>query len=300
MTGPEPAVTRVAVLGPGRLGTTLALALPSPAYEITAVAGRGDASLEAFVARVPTARIAADPSDATAPADLVLVCVPDDALESIVRQVARDDGVAPASRWVHVAGGHGIAPLRPAQLAGARVAACHPAQTFPDPDTGLQHLREAAWAVTAAASDLAWARLLVEDLGGRPQPVAEASRVLYHAALTIGSNATAAVVALARDLLLAAGVEDPAGFLEPIATVSAQGAARRGAAALTGPVRRGDGGTVAAHLGELEVALPEAADAYRALARLTLSYARRAGLDAPEAAVIAAILDARDPGDDDG
>ena len=66
----------------------------------------------------------------------------------------------------------------------------------------------------------------------------------------------------------------------PLVTTSAANAAERGAAALTGPVRRGDAGTVAAHLGELRETLPEAVDAYVALSRLALGYARRAGLDA--------------------
>ncbi|MGH8903470.1 MAG: NAD(P)-binding domain-containing protein, partial [Egibacteraceae bacterium] len=78
---------RVAVIGPGRVGTALALALPRPAYAVTAVAGRGQKALDAFTARLPgaevrpLARVAAD-------ADLVLVCVPDDAVAQVVRAVA--------------------------------------------------------------------------------------------------------------------------------------------------------------------------------------------------------------------
>jgi len=276
-------VTRVAVIGPGRVGTALALALPSPAYEVVAVAGRSPESLGSFRARFPAAA-AAPVTEAARDVDLVLVCVPDDAIAGVARAAAAADGVAEGSRWVHVSGGLGPDVLRPAQLAGASVAACHPAMTFPDPDRGLARLPGASWAVTADSEEaLGWARVLVTDLRGSPVTVPARSRTLYHAGLTVGSNATATVVTLARDLLLGAGVEDPGRFLGPLVTTSAGNAAERGAAALTGPVRRGDAGTVTRQLAELRAVMPEAVEAYLALSRLMLRHARRAGLD-PEAA----------------
>ena len=281
---------RTAVVGPGRVGTALALALHDAGYEIVAVAGRGQAAIDAFVERLPSAAALPAASAARA-AELVIVAVPDDALSSLVADVARDDGVAEGSRWVHVSGGFGTDVLRPAHLAGAGVAACHPAQTFPDPDTGRAALPGSSWAVTADESNIGWARVLVTDLRGAPVTVPARSRTLYHAGLTVGSNATATVVTLARDLLLGAGVEDPASFLGPLVTTSAANAAGAGASALTGPVRRGDAGTVAAQLAELRDAFPEAVDAYVALSRLTLGYARRAGLDEEAVAAVSAALD---------
>lgn len=281
---------RTAVLGPGRVGTALGMALTNAGYEVVAVAGRSPAALEQFVQRIPTAQ-ALPVVEATRKAELVVVAVPDDELVAVAAGAAKGDGVAEGSRWVHVSGGFGPEVLRPVRLAGAAVAACHPAQTFPDPDTGLAALPGSSWAVTADESDLGWARVFVTDLRGRPVTVPARSRTLYHAGLTVGSNATATVVTLARDLLLGAGVEDPGAFLGPLVTTSASNAADRGAAALTGPVRRGDAGTVAAHLQELRQTLPEAVDAYVALSRLALGYARRAGLDADAAAAVATALD---------
>lgn len=284
-------MTDVAVIGPGRVGTALALALPRPAYRVVAVAGRGREALERFTTLVPEAE-ATDPVSAAARADLVIVAVGDDDLAEVVRTVARDDGVRPGSRWIHVAGGAGVEVLEPARAAGAAVAACHPAVTFPDPERGRDALPGSAWAVTAADADLGWARVLVTDLRGSPVTVPARSRTLYHAGLAVGSNATATVVTLARDLLLGAGIADPEQFLGPLVTTSAQGAAARGAAALTGPVRRGDAGTVAAHLAELRTVMPEAVEAYLALSRLALRHARRAGLEPDAAAAVAAVLDA--------
>ena len=284
---------RTAVIGPGRVGTALGMALNNAGYPVIAVAGRAPRAVEEFVRRVPSAT-AMSLVEAGRAAELVVVAVPDDAVNTVAREVAKDEGVAEGSRWIHVAGGLGPEALKPVRLAGAAVAACHPAQTFPDPDTGLAALPGASWAVTAAESDLGWARVLVTDLRGRPVTVPARSRTLYHAGLTVGSNATATVVTLARDLLLGAGVEDPAAFLGPLVTTSAANAADSGAAALTGPVRRGDAGTVAAHLEQLRESLPEAVDAYVALSRLALGYARRAGLAGDDADRVAGVLDGAD------
>ena len=171
---------------------------------------------------------------------------------------------------VHVAGSKGLDVLRRASLAGARVAACHPAQTVPgtrvDPDTFVG----AAWAVTCATADRPWAVDLVEAAGGDAHVVPDDRRVLYHAALTVGSNTVGAVVAVARQLLLAAKVDDPAAFLGPLVRASVDNVLADGASALTGPVVRGDTGTVAAHLDRLDEDVPSLAAAYRHLSLVLL------------------------------
>lgn len=289
---------RTAIIGPGRVGTALGLALDAAGYPVVAVAGRGQPALDEFCRRLPSA--AQQPAATAArDAELVVVCVPDDALVDVVRRVARDDGVAEGSRWVHVAGGFGVDVLRPARCAGARVAACHPAQTFPDPDRGVANLPGTTWAVTADEADLGWARVLVTDLRGRPVTVTGHNRLLYHTGLVVGANATSTVVTLARELLHGAGVRDPAAFLRSLATAAAGNAAEHGAEVLTGPVRRGDADMVARQLDELQIAMPEAVDAYVEVARLALRYARRAGLEEAAADAVATVL-ARDGGDSPG
>jgi predicted short-subunit dehydrogenase-like oxidoreductase (DUF2520 family) len=282
---------RTAVIGPGRVGTALGMALAAAGYRVEAVAGRGADAIAAFAARVPGAQVAADPAAACAGMELIVLAVPDDALEGVVRDLAVADAVSGGARVVHVAGGRGTDVLELLRLAGAAVAAIHPAQTFPDPDRGFASLPGTTWAVTAGPADLGWASVLVTDLRGTPVPIAETNRTLYHAGLAVGANATTSVVTMARDLLLGAGVRDPNAFLGPLVTTAASNAAASGAAALTGPVRRGDAGTVAAHLSELRAVLPEVVDAYTALQKLALAQAKRAGLDDDAADAVAAVLD---------
>lgn len=271
---------RVAVIGPGRVGGALAIGLQRAGHDIVAVAGRSAVSpgLARFTALFPDTpvRRLAEVADR---ADLVLVTTPDDGISAVAGQVALADGVSEGQRWVHTAGRPGVEALSVIAAAGGRVAACHPAMTFPDPVAGADRLPGTSWAITAAEEDLAWARLLVLDLRGSPVTLAARDRTLYHAGMAVASNATTAVVTMARDLLLGAGVADPAGFLGPLVTASALGGAQQGVEALTGPVRRGDVGTLEAHLRELQTSFPDAVDAYLALSRLILSQAVRGGMD---------------------
>jgi predicted short-subunit dehydrogenase-like oxidoreductase (DUF2520 family) len=255
--------------------------------------GDGDhsPSLRTFCRLFPDARVAG-PADVADGADLVLVTTPDDRVEEVVRRIAAVDGFTPGQRVVHASGGLAVDVLGAARAAGAAVAACHPAMTFPDVESGADALPGTSWAVTAAEADLGWARVLVVDLGGSPVTLAAKDRTLYHAGLSVGSNGTTAVVSLARDMLLGAGIDDPAAFLTPLVITSARGGADRGVDALTGPVRRGDAGTVSRHLQELATSFPEAVEAYLALGELILAQAVRAGLDPQRAADVRKALDA--------
>lgn len=279
----------VAIIGPGRVGTALAAALTRAGHRIVAVAGGSRQSRERLVGYVAGARIDDDPAAAARRARLVLITTPDDAIEQVVTAVALADGFREDGFAVHTSGAQGLAPLERARLAGAHVAACHPAQTVPSGPPDPDALVGAAWAVTARGDDRLWARDLVEQLGGLPQDVADEDRGLYHAGLVVGSNAVGAAVAVARQLLLAARVEDPAAFLAPLVRASADYALTQGASALTGPVVRGDVGTVAAHLQRLDADVPHLAAAYRSFANVILDQVRP-GLDEDTAAALDRLL----------
>ncbi|MFA9432566.1 Rossmann-like and DUF2520 domain-containing protein [Egicoccus sp. AB-alg2] len=264
---------RIAVVGPGRVGTLLAVALARAGHRVTAVAGGRPEARARVAAAVAGVRGFDTPVEAVPHADLLVLAVPDDALEAVVRDLARADGLHAALHLVHVAGSRGLAPLDLARRAGARVAACHPAMTVPSEAVEPERLHGVAWAVTAAPADRDWAHDLVRDLGGDPVDVPESARVLYHAGLTLGSNAAAAAVAAARQALLAAGIRHPETFLAPLAEASVANVLRDGAAALTGPVVRGDTGTIARHLDTLAADLPGLAATYRRLTAAVLDQA---------------------------
>ena len=285
--------TRAAIVGPGRVGTLLTVALGRAGHRVVAVAGGREAAREALAARVAGCRADDDPAAAVARAELIVLATPDDAIGDVVTQLAVADVLREHHRVVHVAGSRGLAPLARAVAAGASVAACHPAMTVPAGSDDPDLLVGVPWAVTAAPADRVWAHDLVTGLGGDPTDVPDDARGLYHAGLTVGSNTVGAAVAVARQLLLAARIEDPQAFLAPLIERSVANVLTGGATALTGPVVRGDAGTVAAHLDALAADVPELATAYRDLSRVLLGRVR-AQLSSSAAAELDALL--RDAG----
>ena len=270
------------------MGTLVAHTLTASGTPVVRVAGGSAASRErlrsglAGVRDVPLEEVAAG-------VDLVVIATPDAAIAEVVDRLVRADALDESHGVVHLAGVHGMGPLRRAGLAGARIAALHPAMTAPSGATDPALLHGAAWAVTTVPGDRDWAHGLVSDLGGDPFDVPESDRVRYHAALALASNAVGAAVVAARRLLRAAGIDDPARLIAPIAHASVDAAAAAGAPALTGPIVRGDVGTVRAHLGAIGPDQVEVADAYRTLSRAVLAAARPA-LDPDTAAALEALL----------
>jgi predicted short-subunit dehydrogenase-like oxidoreductase (DUF2520 family) len=182
-----------------------------------------------------------------------------------------------------------VAVLDPATRRGALPLALHPAMTFTGRPEDLTRLSGACFGVTAPEQLRPIADALVLEMGGDPQWVAEESRVLYHAALAGGANFLATLVNTSVDLLRRSGVAEPERLLAPLLGAALDNALRSGDAAMTGPVARGDAGTVAAHLSELRTSAPDTVAAYVAMARLTADRALAAGLLRPEAAE--ALLD---------
>jgi predicted short-subunit dehydrogenase-like oxidoreductase (DUF2520 family) len=179
--------------------------------------------------------------------------------------------------------------------AGAIPLALHPAMTFTGTSLDLVRLSDCCFGVTAPTPVLPIAQALVVEMGAEPVVVEEELRPLYHAALAHGANHLVTLVAQAMDLLRSAQVEDPARLIGPLLSAALDNALRRGDEALTGPVARGDAGTVAAHVHAIaEAGVTGALATYRSMARTTADRALASGRLRPEAA--AALLEALSDG----
>lgn len=211
------------VVGPGRAGGALALALHRAGWTVEAPLGRDD-----------------DLDGAAHDVDLLVLATPDPAIAEVAAAVEP----VPTTVVAHLAGALGLDVLGEHE----RRAALHPLVALPDAETGAARLADGAW--FAVAGD-PLVRQVVDDLGGRAFTVADADRTRYHAAAVIASNHLVALfgqvervapegVPVEAFLGLARGTLDNVAALGP-------------AAALTGPVARGDWATVERHL----AALPE-------------------------------------------
>jgi len=288
----------VGVVGAGRVGAVLGSALRGAGHPVVGVSAVSAESRERASTLLPGVPVLEVP-EVVRRAELVLLAVPDDALAPLVQGLA-DTGAWQAGQIVaHTSGRFGTVVLDPARAAGVIPLALHPAMTFTGTSLDLSRLVGCAFAVTAPGPVLPIGQALVVEIGGEPVVVAEDQRRLYHAALAHGANHLVVLVAQAAQALRAAGVEEPGRVLRPLLEATLDGALRAEDAAgdagpgaisaLTGPVRRGDAGTVAEHVAVL-AAMGTASGAvdvptgYGALSRAATARALSAGLIRADAA----------------
>lgn len=285
-------MTRIGVVGAGRVGAVLSAALRAAGHEIVAAAGESVASRDRIDALLPGVR-RAKPTDVARNCDLLLLTVPDDMLENVVTTLVGAGAIRPGQVVCHTSGRHGLAVLHAAADIGARPLALHPAMTFTGTAVDLDRLAGCAFGVTADEVDRPLAEALVIDMGGLATWVPEDKRTLYHAGLAHGANHLVTLVAQAMELLAASGADDPAATLRPLLTAALDNALVSGDAALTGPIVRGDVNTVAAHLAEIGETAPATIPAYVAMAKATADRAVLDGRLMPIRAVkIVRLLDA--------
>ncbi len=215
-------------------------------------------------------------------ADLVLLTVPDDVITATAAGLAGFTGKA----VIHTSGARDATALASLASRGVQVGSLHPAYPFADVETAISGLPGSTFAVEAREDPLrSWLFEMVVALDGRALAIPPGGKATYHAALVIASNYTVTLYALAESLLTGLGAEQAAAdaaldalLAGTVANLKAQGVPD----ALTGPLVRGDAGTIAAHLAALGEVDESLVDVYRQLARLTLPLARARGLASEE------------------
>jgi predicted short-subunit dehydrogenase-like oxidoreductase (DUF2520 family) len=255
----------VILVGPGRAGLALCLAMVDAGHRVVGVLARDFDGLEAASATFPAGRWL-DWHEALPAADLLLVAVSDAAIAGVAERLA--PYAAAVRGAVHLSGLTPVGVLRPLS-AHCPVGSFHPLQTLPNPRDGRERLRGAWVAITSEDDGLF--RLLVElaqSIGCRPFALADERKALYHAAASAAANYPVAALALARRLFEAAGVGF--GVAEPLVRAAIDNALRLGPEdALTGPVARGEAGTVRAQVEAVAAEVPDLAADFAALARVT-------------------------------
>jgi predicted short-subunit dehydrogenase-like oxidoreductase (DUF2520 family) len=279
MSAGRPARLAVGVVSAGRVGAVMGAALAAAGHRVVAACGVSRASVARAAALLPGVPLVA-PDAAAAAADLVLLAVPDDVLPGLVRGLAAADSFRPGQIVVHTAGSRGVAVLDPAVAHGVLPLALHPVMTFTGRTEDVARLAGASVAVTAAGEEAAWnvGEALVVEMGAEPVRVPESVRPLYHAALAHGANHLITLVRDCVDVLERAGVSPAERLVAPLLSAALDNALRHGDRALTGPVARGDAGTLRTHLRELDAVDPDLAATYRVLAARTAHRAQLAGL----------------------
>ncbi len=262
-------MTRIILAGPGRAGTAVALAMLEAGHTVTGVLARRPDAATAAAALLGTVSL---PWDAPLPeADLMMVAVRDDAIEEAAARIAPYAGAVKSA--MHLSGLATVSALGPLESVGLTVGSFHPLQTLPTPEAGAARI-PGAWIAVTTDDPATRGRLhgLALSLGALPFDLDDGAKPIYHAAASAAANFTLAALTMAEGLFSAAGV--PLAAAEPLVTAIVANAFELGpSSALTGPVARGDVGTVAAQLAAVRVEAPDWAPAFVAfaseLARLT-------------------------------
>ncbi len=280
------------IVGGGSVGTALGVALTRAGWPVQAIASRDPARRARFAAQVEGARAFAEPQALIEEVELIILAVPDDAVGPTVAGVRMYGGQA----MVHTSGVLGAEVLVPAMAAGTQVGSFHPLVAFADMERAVAALHGATVAIEGDDQLAALLADMAEVIGARPVRLAPGSKPAYHAAAVLAAGGFVALLDAIAELGRVAGL-DEAGSLAiygPLIEGTLSNARALGIrAALTGPMTRGDVGTLATHLRTLVAEAPDALELYAAAARREIALARARGALAPETAeAMVATVDA--------
>jgi predicted short-subunit dehydrogenase-like oxidoreductase (DUF2520 family) len=281
----------IGIVGAGRVGAALGTAFAKVGHKITGASGRSDATAGRITRLLPGTPLR-QAEDVVRHADLVILAVPDDALGPLVADLGESGAFRPGVIVAHTSGAQGIGILHPAVARGALPLALHPAMTFTGfPEDAERLASGISFGITAPEELRVTVQTLVNELGGTAEWIPEERRALYHLGLAHGANHLVTLVNEAIDRLRDAGVAQPERVLSPLLHAALDNTLAHGDGALTGPVSRGDAGTIAKHLETLQMTAPDSAPSYVALARRTADRAIAAGRLSPsDAAPLLGVL----------
>ncbi len=243
-------------IGAGKVGTTLARLLFARGFFVSVVYSRSANSAK-VLANVVGAKMAASPQEVTASSELTFLTVPDDTIDEVAAILATTELSGKAV--VHTSGVHEAGVLGTLTSRGAMIGSLHPIFPFADADQAVKGLPGAAFGVQAESQLLhTWLREIVSALDGQMLMIGKGQKALYHSALVFASNYGVTLYAIAQQLLMQVGAESEVSSLAlntliagMVRNLQVMGIP----AALTGPLVRGDVGTIGAHLAALQMGI---------------------------------------------
>jgi len=282
--------TTVGFIGAGTVGTALAVRLSGKGYPVIAVASRSKSSADRLAASVPGCA-AYDTKQAVADvAELVFITTPDDA----IAQVAAELKWHPGQSVVHCSGADSLDSLEPARRAGSHVGGFHPLQTFASVTHAIENIPGSTFAIESDGGLLETLKQLASALEGNWVGLRAEDKVLYHTAAVLVCNYLVTLVQMATDLWQNFGVSTPEATraLMPLLRGTLNNIENVGLPnCLTGPVARGDLGTIRKHLAALEKSAPALLSTYRELGLQTIPIALDKGkIDAERAEELRRLL----------
>lgn len=271
----------LAIIGPGKVGTTIAFAVQKAGYTIAAIGGRDEQKTRQAaqtLTDVKACTLDKIPKDAT----IVLLTVPDDAIESVCNDLSQNKVFTQGQIVAHCSGALSSEVLASARdICGAKIASAHPLQTFSTAQSSIDAMPGTYWFCEGEATAVAALSSMITTIGGIPKVIATDKKVLYHCSSVIACNYLVSLMDIALTTAEAAGLDRQLAWqaLSPLIQKTLVNVGSLGTTdALTGPIARGDLNTVKMHIDALNKTDPKLAHIYKQLGDWTVQLAVQKGL----------------------
>lgn len=283
---------KFSIIGAGMVGTAIGTLLKKAGHDITFFADPSLTHLQR-AKKYTGVKGFRDLSQALPLADFLLLTTPDDCIKSACAEIAKCHSIK-GKKVFHMSGAGGLDLLEPAARAGAFVASIHPLQSFSSIDGAIANIPGSYFGVTAARGIKKLAANIVRSIGGIPIFITPAQKPLYHAAACIASNYLVSLMSIVESIYSSIGFseKDARRAYLPLVYGSLKNIEQQGCEnALTGPIARGDSGTIQKHIEAMSSHHPGFAPLYANMGMIAIKLARQKGtLNAKQANIIKKLL----------
>jgi len=281
---------KLGFIGAGTVGTALAVRLNSKGYQVVAASSRSQTSARNLAEVIRGCRAFNNNQGVADVSELVFITTPDDAIASVVSQIQWHVGQS----VVHCSGADSTDTLEPAKKLGAQVGVFHPLQTFASAKQAIENMPGSTFALEAEEPLLSTLKDMATALDGHWVELKASDKVIYHAAAVIACNYLVTLVKLANDLWETFNIpsNQATQALLPLLRGTINNIDNVGMPqCLTGPIARGDTGTINKHLDALQKKAPALLSTYRELGLQTIPIALAKGkINQHQAGELEAVL----------
>ena len=274
------------------VGTAIGFLLRKTGHKVIAIADKSPAALKRALPYTG-GKTFRKTREAMKEADCILITTPDDAISSACQEISFSPAIKGKFAF-HMSGAGGLDLLETAKMAGAVVASIHPLQSFSSIDQAIQNIPGSYFGITADKKAQKIAKNIVRDLGGISLLISSDQKPLYHAAACFASNYLVSLMNVVESIYQAIGLneKDAKKAYLPLVYGSLKNIDKSGSIhSLTGPIARGDFGTIKKHITAINKNLPQYSFLYSSLGLITVKVAQQKGtLNAEQAKRINAIL----------